>query len=104
LADFDVLLIKATDGALLTTMGAPVAQAMKFYLDVGLVSKDIDRFRLQLNKFFAGSHTGTKLVEDKIMRNLADLMGARSALIPKESMADLKSFVENCRSEYVSQL
>ena len=100
--DFDGLLIKATDRALVSTMGEPVARAIKYYLDVGMISKDIDSFRRQLNKFFAGSAAGSKLVEDKIMRNLADLMGASSALIPAESMADLKSFVENCRAEYVS--
>ena len=94
--DFDSLLVKATDGALISTMGVPVAQAMKFYLDVRLISKDIDSFRRQLGRFFAGSQTGSKLVEDKIMRNLAELMGAQSALIPKESLTDLKSFVDNC--------
>jgi hypothetical protein len=102
LSEFERLLLEATDGALVTTMGEPVARAMKFYLDVGMISKDIDSFRRQLKKFFAGSAAGSKLVEDKIMRNLADLMGASSALIPAESMADLKSFVENCRAEYVS--
>jgi len=100
--DFDGLLIKATDRALVSTMGEPVARAIKFYLDVGMISKDIDSFRRQLNRFFAGSAAGSKLVEDKIMRNLAELMGARSALIPAESMADLKSFIENCRAEYIS--
>jgi hypothetical protein len=101
LSDFNGLLIEAADDALVTTMGEPIARAMKFYLDVDMISKDIDSFRRQLNKFFAGSAGGSKLVEDKIMRNLAELMGARSALIPTENMTDLKSFVENCRAEYV---
>jgi hypothetical protein len=78
-------------------VGGPVATAIKFYMDVSLVSKDIDKFRVQLNRFVAGS----KLVEDKIIRNLAESLEAERALtLSPESVGDLKTFVENCRAEF----
>ena len=78
-------------------MGGPVATAIKFYMDVSLVSKDIDKFRVQLNKFIVGS----KLVEDKIIRNLAESLEADRALtLSPETANDLKTFIENCRAEY----
>ncbi len=95
--EFDEILVRATDDALNTTVGGPVAKAIKFYMDLSLVSKDIDKFRWQLNKFVAGS----KLVEDKIIRNLAESLEVDRALaISSEKTPDLKAFVENCRAEY----
>ncbi len=89
--------MQATDSALATTVGVPVAGAIKFYIDLSLISKDIDRFRLQLNKFVPE----LKLVEDKIIRNLAESVGAdRALVVSPEKGFDLKTFVENCRAEY----
>jgi len=66
-------------------------------MDVSLVSKDIDKFRRQLNKFV----TGSKVVEDKIVRNLAESLEADRALaLSSEKVPDLKIFIENCRAEY----
>ena len=97
LSEFDEILMHATDSALTTTVGSPVASAIKFYMDLSLISKDIDRFRLQLNKFVPGS----KVVEDKIIRNLAESVGADRALaLSPGTTPDLKIFVENCRAEY----
>jgi hypothetical protein len=97
LSEFDQLLVRATNEALATTVGGPVATAIKFYIDVSLVSKDIDRFRSQLNRFVPGSN----LVEEKIMRNLAESLDAGMALVVSpERASDLKSFVESCRAEY----
>lgn len=97
MADFDKILVEATDNALTDAVGKPVATAIKFYMDVSLVSKDIDKFRWQLNKFV----TGSKLVEDKIVRNLAESLEADRALaLSPEKIPDLKAFIENCRAEY----
>jgi hypothetical protein len=94
---FDELLVEATDTALTTTVGESVAKAIKFYMDLSLVSKDIDRFRRQLNKFVPGS----KLLENQIKRNLAESLDADRTLVISTD-ADLKDFVESCRAEYSS--
>lgn len=97
MTEFDEILVQATDSALNSTVGTPVARAIKFYMDLSLISKDIDKFRLQLNRFVSGS----KLVEDNIVRNLAESLDADRALaISTEKIPDLKTFVENCRAEF----
>jgi hypothetical protein len=95
--EFDELLVEATDTALTSTVGEPIAKAIKFYVDLSLVSKDIDKFRWQLNKFVAGS----KMLENQIIRNLAESLDAdRALVVSPEKAGDLKTFVENCRAEY----
>jgi len=97
MSGFEEILVEATDNALVTVVGVPVARAIKFYMDVSLISKDIDKFRWQLNQFVSGS----KLVEDRIIRNLAESLEADRALaLSPESVGDLKRFVENCRAEF----
>ena len=100
LSNFDEILVEATDNALASTVGVPIAQAIKFYMDVSLVSKDIDKFRSQLNKFVSSS----KLVESKIISNLATSLDSnRATSLSTEDTSDLKRFVENCRSEYFTK-
>lgn len=97
LTEFDEILVQATDDALSSTVGVPIARAIKFYVDLSLISKDIDKFRLQLNKFVGGS----KVVEDRIIRNLAESLDSeRSLILEPEKVVDLKEFVENCRAEF----
>ncbi|HYB03397.1 MAG TPA: hypothetical protein VED17_02970 [Nitrososphaerales archaeon] len=97
MSEFDKILVEATDNALVTIVGVPVATAIKFYMDVSLISKDIDKFRWQLNKYVSGS----KLVEDKIIRNLAEsLESDRALVVSPENAGDLKLFVQNCRAEF----
>jgi hypothetical protein len=98
LSEFDSILVEAADNALITVVGIPAARAIKFYVDVSLVSRDIDKFRWQLNQFVSGS----KLVEDRIIRNLAQSLEADRALaIAPENVGDLKTFVENLRAEFL---
>jgi hypothetical protein len=97
MSEFEEILVEATDNALVTVVGVPVARAIKFYMDLSLISKDIDKFRWQLNHFVSGS----RLVEDRIIRNLAESLEADRALaLSPESVGDLKTFVENCRAEF----
>ncbi len=97
LSEFDEILVSATDNALVTVVGVPVATAIKFYMDVSLISKDIDKFRWQLNRYVSGS----KLVEDRIIRNLAESLESDRALaVSPESAGDLKAFVQTCRAEF----
>jgi hypothetical protein len=97
MSEFDKILVEATDNALVTVVGGPVAIAVKFYMDVTLISKDIDKFRRQLNRYVSGS----RLVEDKIIRNLAQSLESDRALaVSPENVGDLKAFVENCRAEF----
>lgn len=96
--EFDEILLEATDSALTTTVGEPVARAIKFYVDLSLISKDIDKFRWQLGKFVGGSKLP---LEGRIIRNLAESLDAeRALLVSPEKVIDLKTFVENCRAEY----
>jgi hypothetical protein len=97
LSEFEDILVVATNNALNSTVGVSVASAIKFYVDLSLISKDIDKFRVQLNKFVPGS----KLVEDRIIRNLAESLDVdRALIVSPEKAVDLKSFVENCREEF----
>ncbi|MDA4131044.1 MAG: hypothetical protein OK457_09760 [Thaumarchaeota archaeon] len=101
---FNSLLLSAVDSALISTMGESAAAAIKFYLQVQMITKDPDAFRRQLEKFFSGSEAGSRLIESKIKRNLATLMmqtHSVSVSTDKLDDRDLKQFIDSCKSEFL---
>ena len=101
---FNSLLLQAVDAALISTLGESAAMAMKFYLEVSMITKDPDGFVRQLEKFFSGSEAGSRLIEGKIKRNLATLiMQAHSVSISEKELdnEDLRQAIDSCRSEFL---
>src|ERR1700730_14620773 len=101
---FNSLLLWAVDSALVSTMGESAAVAMKFYLQVPLITKDPEAFSKQLERFFRGSEAGSKLIETKIKKNLATLMmqtHSVSVSTDKLEQRDLGQFIESCKSEFL---
>jgi hypothetical protein len=101
---FNSLLLRAVDSALVSTIGESAATAMKFYLQIPIITKDPEAFSRQLGKFFSGSEAGSRLIESKIKRNLATLMmqtHSVSVSTDKLDQRELGQFIENCKSEFL---
>ena len=98
------MLLRAVDSALVSTMGESAAIAMKFYLQIPIITKDPEAFSRQLEKFFSGSEAGSRLIETKIKKNLATLMmqtHSVSVSTDKLEQRDLGQFIESCKSEFL---
>jgi hypothetical protein len=101
---FNSLLLMAVDSALISTMGESATAAMKFYLQISIITKDPEAFTRQLEKFFSGSQAGSKLIETKIKKNLAILMmqtHSVSVSTDKLEQRDLGQFIDGCKSEFL---
>ncbi len=101
---FNSLLLTAVDSALVSTIGDSAATAIKFYLQVSMITKDPDGFSRQLEKFFKGSEAGSKLIESKIKKNLATLMmQTHSVSVPTSNLDEraLSQFIDSCKSQFL---
>src|ERR1700730_950281 len=101
---FNSLLLRAVDSALVSTIGESAAIAMKFYLQIPIITKDPEAFSRQLEKFFSGSEAGSRLIESKIKRNLATLMmqtHSVSVSTDRLDQRELGQFIESCKSEFL---
>jgi hypothetical protein len=101
---FNSILLRAVDSALISTMGESAAIALKFYLQIPIITKDPEAFSRQLEKFFKGSEAGSRLIETKIKKNLATLMmqtHSVSVSTDKLEQRDLGQFIDSCKSEFL---
>ncbi|MFI5421516.1 MAG: hypothetical protein ACHQ1H_11165 [Nitrososphaerales archaeon] len=101
---FNSLLMTAVDSALVSTMGESAAAAMKFYLQVSMITKDPDGFSRQLERFFKGSEAGSRLIESKIKKNLATLMMQTHSVSVSTNNLDeraLAQFIDSCKGQFL---
>jgi hypothetical protein len=101
---FNSLLLRAVDSALVGAIGESAATAMKFYLQISVITKDPEAFSRQLEKFFSGSEAGSRLIESRIKKNLATLMMQnRSVSVSTDKLEQraLGQFIESCKSEFL---
>jgi hypothetical protein len=101
---FNSILLRAVDNALVDTIGESAAKAVKFYVEVSVITKDPESFKAQLEKLFSGSDAGSKLIEEKIMETLASLLKQSHSLtvsVDKWKDADLRQFIEECKRQFI---
>ena len=94
----------AVDSALVSTIGDSAATAIKFYLQISMITKDPEGFSRQLEKFFKGSEAGSRLIESKIKKNLATLMmQTLSVSVPTNNLDEraLARFIDSCRTQFL---
>jgi hypothetical protein len=100
--EFNSLLVRAVDTALVECIGDSATKAVKVCIEVSVITKDPDQFKAQLEKLFSGSETGSKLLEDKIMRTLAGLLNQSHAVslsVDDLKEDDLRQFIEDCKTQ-----
>ncbi len=97
--EFNVLLLSAVDKALAESVGEAVGGALKAFIPVGVVATDPKGFATKLERLTGGN----KLVEQKIMKHLEELISQRSTK-PVDpvmlSRLDFGQFVETCRGQF----
>jgi hypothetical protein len=103
--DFDSLLLRALDDALVETVGESGAVAVKFYIDTSSLRLDPQRFEESLGKMFGRSNAGQELIKKKIKRVLARLLEEHYSIkIPVEEWENggktFSQFILRCRAEY----
>jgi len=101
---FNSLLLRAVDTGLVGTLGESAAKAVKFYIDVSAITKEPDDFKAQLDNLFSGSGAGSKLIEGRIRKALAEEMSeVRSISVSQQSAESqsLSQFIENCKRQYI---
>ena len=102
---FNTVLLRAVDTALVQTVGESAAKAVKFYVEVSVITKDPESFEAQLKKLFSGSDAGSKLIEERIVKALVvQLQQAHSVSISMDKWRDedLKQFIDYCKVRYVN--
>ena len=102
---FNSILLRAVDSALVGAIGDSAAKAIKFYVEVSVITQDPDTFKAQLENVFSGSEAGPKLIEDKIVQTLIALLNqthAVSVSIEKwQNAKDLRDFINDCRKQFL---
>jgi len=97
--EFNVLLYSAVDKALAESVGEAVGSALKSFIPIGAVTTDPKGFATKLERMTGGN----KLVEQKIMKHLEELLSEKTAtpLDPvKLNQLDFGQFVETCRGQF----
>jgi hypothetical protein len=99
---FGRMLLDAVDISLLDTLGESGLAVVKFYIDTSLILIDPEKFQEALRSLFAGSDVAPKLVENRIQKNLADLVGQNySIVVPKEEWKkSFRQFILACRRQF----
>ena len=105
--DFDSILMRALDEALISTFGESGATAVKFYIDTTTIRDDPRLFDESLGKMFGNSNAGKELIEKQIKRILIssiEKVGAAFEVSRDETEEDsgktFSEFLQSCRSHY----
>jgi hypothetical protein len=97
--DFNSILITAVDRALSESMGQSVSGAIKACIPIQTITTDPKGFALKLEKMTGG----TKVVEQRIMRNLEIMISERNSRPLgsfQSQQMDFGGFIENCRGQF----